>query len=125
MRLMDMLRSSRTSTAVVVALIAVVLVTVVGLLVVQGNGDPDGDLSEAVRAGDAGLVRAYLEADAVPDEHRVLGLTPLMRAAARDDAAIVTLVSPLLKWPLRPTRRPVLRLSSPPAPTWAPPRATA
>jgi ankyrin repeat protein len=92
MRLMDMLRSSRTSTAVVVALIAVVLVTVVGLLVIQGNGDPDGDLSEAVRAGDAGLVRAHLEAGADPDEPRVMGLTPLMRAAARDDAAIVTLL---------------------------------
>ena len=72
--------------------VVAVLVIAVGLLVVQRKSGPGGDLSEAVKSGDATLVRAQLEAGADPDEPRVLGLTPLMRAALRDDVAIVTLL---------------------------------
>jgi ankyrin repeat protein len=87
-----MTRSTRTSVAVAAGVIVAVLVIAGGLLVVQRSSGPDGDLSEAVKSGDAELVRAHLEAGADPDEPRVLGLTPVMRAALRNDVAMVTLL---------------------------------
>jgi ankyrin repeat protein len=82
----------RTGIAIAAAAIVGVVVVAVGLLVVQGDDTPSGDLSEAVVAGDADVVRAHLDGGADPDEPRVSGLTPLMRAAIRDDVAIVTLL---------------------------------
>lgn len=86
-----MTRSTRTGAAIAGVVVAV-LVVAVATLVVQRPSGPGGDLSEAVKSGDADLVRAHLEAGADPDEPVVLGLTPLMRAALRNDVAIVTLL---------------------------------
>jgi ankyrin repeat protein len=82
----------RTGIAIAAAAVVGVVVVAVGFLVVQGDDTPSGDLSEAVKAGDADLVRAHLEAGADPDEQGVSGFTPLMRAAIRDDVAIVALL---------------------------------
>jgi ankyrin repeat protein len=90
--IMNALRSSRTTIALAAVAIAAVLAVGIGLLVFRGNSGPTGDLSEAVKAGDADLVRAHLESGADPDEPRAFGLTPLMRAAIRDDVAIVALL---------------------------------
>lgn len=51
-----------------------------------------GDLSDAAAGGDLLAARSLLEAGADPDEPRVHGFTPLMRAATRDDRAIVELL---------------------------------
>jgi ankyrin repeat protein len=90
--LTSMARSTRTSIAIATGVVVAVLAIAVGLLVAQRRSGPSGDLSEAVKSGDADLVRAHLEAGADPDEPQVLGLTPLMRAAVRNDVAIVTLL---------------------------------
>lgn len=79
----------RTIIAIVAAAVVGIVVVAIGLLVVQADESPSGDLSGAVVAGDADLVQAHLDAGADPDEPRVVGLTPLMRAAIRDDVAIV------------------------------------
>jgi ankyrin repeat protein len=87
---MNTFRSSRTTIALAALAVAAVLVVGIGLLVFERNSAPTGDLSEAVKAGDTDLVRAHLEAGADPDEPQTLsGFTPLMRAAMRDDVAIV------------------------------------
>ena len=116
----------RTGIAIAAAAIIGVVVVAVGLLVVQGDDSPSGDLSEGVKAGDADVVRAHLDAGADPDEPRVFGLTPLMprrgprrrcdrgaldrlrRGPERDRAPRV---SPLPMWPLRPTLPRASRLS--------------
>jgi ankyrin repeat protein len=90
--LTSMAQSKRTSIAIAAGVVVAVLAIAVGLLVAQRRSGPSGDLSEAVRSGDADLVRAHLEAGANPDEPQFLGLTPLMRAAVRNDVAIVTLL---------------------------------
>ena len=46
----------RTVIAIAAAAIIGVVVVAVGLLVVQGDDSPSGDLSEAVKAGDADVV---------------------------------------------------------------------
>lgn len=74
-------------TALAIAGVAIV----VGLVVRDDTSVP-GDLSQAVKNADADMVRAHLAAGADPDEPRVVGLTPLMRAAIRDDVAIITLL---------------------------------
>ena len=79
-------------SAAIAAVVFAVLVVAVATLFVRRTGGPGGDLSEAVKSGDADLVRAHLEAGADPDTPRVLGFTPLMRAAVRNDVAIVTLL---------------------------------
>jgi ankyrin repeat protein len=48
----------------------------------------EGTLSDAVEASDEEVARALLATGADPDEPRTTGLTPLMRAAARDDASM-------------------------------------
>jgi ankyrin repeat protein len=90
--LTSMAQSKGTSIAIATGVVVAVLAIAVGLLVAQRRSGPSGDLSEAVKSGDADLVRAHLEAGADPDEPQFLGLTPLMRAAVRNDVAIVTLL---------------------------------
>ena len=85
-------KRNRTRVAIAAAAIVAGVVVVSGFLAIQGEESPSGDLSEAVGAGDANLVRAHLDAGATSDEPRVNGFTPLMRAAIRDDVAIVTLL---------------------------------
>jgi ankyrin repeat protein len=89
---MTKVKRYRTRIAIAAAAIVGVVVVAIGLLVVQGDDAPSGDLSEAVVAGDTNLVRAHLDAGADPDAPRVVGFTPLVRAAIRDDVAIVTLL---------------------------------
>jgi ankyrin repeat protein len=56
------------------------------------QAEPDATLADAVVAGDHELARSIVESGADPDEPRRSGLTPLMRAAARDDAAMVEIL---------------------------------
>lgn len=80
---------------------------VVGLIAVGGLGyfanlddktgqttgsDSLGSLTEAVASGDLEAARSLLLNGVDPDEPRVLGLTPIMRAAVRDDAPMVRLL---------------------------------
>lgn len=55
-------------------------------------GRPPPTLSEAVAGGDVDLAASLLSQGADPDEPRVFGLTPLMRAVLRDDAAMARLL---------------------------------
>lgn len=81
----------------IVAVVAVAVLALVVAWVVAGPGDDvdddvDATLADAVGAGNAELARSLLAAGADPDQPRVHALTPLMRAAIRDDAAMVRLL---------------------------------
>ena len=65
------------------------------VVAVVACSQPPADLSEAVEAGDTFGARAFLEGGADPDRPVVNGLTPLMRAANRDDPEMTSL---LLEW---------------------------
>jgi ankyrin repeat protein len=85
-----------------VAILAVIVIAgaLVWLLASQGgDGDDvaesaaeDETLMQAVDDGDVALAETLLEAGADPDEPRVNGLTPLMRASGRDDREMVVVL---------------------------------
>ncbi|HSJ29654.1 MAG TPA: ankyrin repeat domain-containing protein [Acidimicrobiia bacterium] len=66
---------------------ALAVLTVLALVGSCSGGD-DRSLSAAVADGDVAAVTRLLAAGFSPEGPRTLGLTPLMRAANRDDAAI-------------------------------------
>ena len=71
------------------AVAAVVLATVL----LSSVGRSTRDLSQAVVEGNHRLARVLLDGGADPDEPRVSGFTPLMRAAIRDDGEMVRLLA--------------------------------
>lgn len=70
--------------------VAVLLVVFLGTGCVGSGPPPGGDLGEAVEEGDVARVTDLLDEGVDPERPVVLGLTPLMRAANRDDGEVAT-----------------------------------
>lgn len=73
------------------ALAVVVAAAILGTTAVR-RGDSNDTLADAVAEGDQSRARNLLSDGADPDHPRVLGLTPLMRAALRNDAGMTRLL---------------------------------
>lgn len=86
----------RHSEVVVLGAAAITAAALVALALAVGpTGDDAADvttLADAVAAGDVDAAARLIDDGADPDEPRVHGFTPLMRAAIRDDAAMVDLL---------------------------------
>lgn len=82
------MESRKQSIGAVIAVVVVVL----GLAGLAISGRPDGNLSDAVANGRHAQVQILLGQAVDVDEPVVGGFTPLMRAAVRDDAAMVRLL---------------------------------
>jgi ankyrin repeat protein len=93
--------TSQARTKAMVTAGLAVSVIVIGLVFLLARDDePHGDttiaenqsLSEAVAAGNIDIAQSQLIDGADPDEPRLNGFTPLMRAAIRDDVPMVKLL---------------------------------
>lgn len=84
----------RTDSGRRVAVLAgLMLVAVAIVLAPWGTtNEAPASLADAVESGDSDLAAELLAEGADPDQPRVFGMTPLMRAVLRDDAALVTLL---------------------------------
>ena len=81
-------RRSRTGRWAVVA-VGAVLIGGGAMWALRSDAPDSATFADAVTAGDLGLAGRLAASGVDPNGPRVLGMTPLMRAANRDDAAMV------------------------------------
>lgn len=74
------------------AVIALLVIGIASMVATCGPAAVRGDLADAVAEHDIQAARALLEGGVDPDSPRANGLTPLMRAAIRDDVTMVALL---------------------------------
>lgn len=83
-------KSGSKRTLILIGILALSLTAFA--LIWNATSEPAPGWAEAIETGDEGLARRLAAEGIDPDGPRVLGFTPLMRAAARDQAAIAAVL---------------------------------